>query len=247
MIYLSFIWLKMEFNTLPYEIQSKILRSYESLKPASLLVNKNIYKEAITSMYHDECDKIISEKEFKQYVIDYNPTLVCKFYFDKANEWWKYIAFIKDTINMGTISALILQHPGLNYCGTMTIVNVGLLQARELFDSMTDNNRAKPFEYDLMTMYYIYMNRQSCININPNYAKDKVLEFYDDVYSSLDYEDLLVFLRANAKIMGIYVKGFAKVYQGEFNYGIVDEEVARKIANEVELLSALILKRLNNL
>lgn len=228
------------------------MRSYDNLKAASLRINKNIYSEAITSMYHDECDKIISEKEFNQYVIDYNPTLTCKFYFDKENDWWKYVAFIQynDGNNIRTMNnttAIILQHPREKYYGKMFLGNVNCVLANDLFFCMTEDNKAKPYEYDLISMYYIYANRQSCMNINPNYAKEKVLAYYDEVWGACDNEDQLVFLRANAKIMGICVKGFSAVYESEFRYGIVDEEVDRKVTEEVELLYNLILKRLNNL
>lgn len=74
-----------------------------------------------------------------------------------------------------------------------------------------------------------------------------MLDYFEDTISALDYEDLLIFLRVNAKIMGIYVKGFDKLYREDYYFNIKNEEVFTLVKNEVEILEELVLKRLNSL
>lgn len=240
------------FKTLPYELQSKILRSDKLLKPSSLRMNKAIYDASLYQIYDDECEKPITPQELTNYIKNYNPILVGKFYFDKEGDWWKYVAFIHyygnntdiNVIQSINTTAIVLEHPYQRYYGPIVLGNVELSSARDIFITMTEANRTNPFEYDLMTMYYIYSDRTSCMNINANYAKDKVLDLFDNL-RFINYEDQLVFLRTNAKIMGINVKGFDKVYQAEYKNGfITDDNIINKIETEVELLEKLILKRL---
>ena len=46
-------------------------------------------------------------------------------------------------------------------------------------------------------MYQAYKNRLPCLRINPNYAKEKALEYLERVKSSLYGRDVLIFLVMN--------------------------------------------------
>jgi hypothetical protein len=232
------------FKELPVEIQSKILRSDRLLKPASLRINKSIYNESISQMYHDEGNREITLKEVKHYKKNYKPLLLGKFYFDKINKW-RYIAYIYNDYQI--IEPFIVVHPIGQETGELVVGKVNIDYVRHYYNTMLEKNRRKPIGYDLLTMYYIYSNRISCMNINPNYAKEKVLSYFDDELSVLSGEDLLIFLRVNARIMGIYTKGYADFYQTQYHIFIRDNVVDNKIQEEVNLLEKLVLKKINNL
>lgn len=250
----------MSFKELPSELQAKIL-SFCELKNASLYVSKSIYKEAIYLMFNDEGKKLITKKEVRNYINKYNPSQVCRYYFDKEGDWWIYVAVIqymfmsydgwdddiKHQIYKNT-NIFINYHPTEKYHGDILVGHENQANTRLLLSSMSIHNRENPFEYDLITTYYCLSERVSCVNINSNYAKNKVLKMFGDAIRSCDYEDLLVYLRGNAQIMGIYVKGFDEIYESTYKNGfIIDESINEKIAEEVELLEKLILKRLESL
>lgn len=232
------------FKELPPEVQSKILRSDTLLKPTSLRINKAIYNESIHQMYHDECDRKITLKEVKHYKKNYKPLLLGEFYFDKTNKW-KYIAYIYHIDRI--IEPFILVHPIEEQAGEIVVGKVDIDYVRHYYNTMSEQNRLKPIGYDLLTMYHIYSDRISCMNINPNYAKEKVLNYFDDQLAALSSEDLLIFLRVNARIMGIYTKGYDDFYQTQYHIFIRDNDVDNKIQEEVSLLEKLVLKKLNNL
>lgn len=254
----------MFFKDLPFELQAKILRSCETLKITSLYVSKSIYKEVITQIYNDEGQKLLTKSEVFNYISKYDPTQVCRFYFDKEGEWIyaavnqymhtsntnhiinKYIWEDDIISQINTTTNVCINCHSINN-GPIVLGKISCLDARyNILRKM--NNRNDPYEYDLMTTYYCLNERLSCVNINLNYAKDKVLEIFQDNICSLDYEDLLVFLRGNAQIMGIYVKGFDRTYNSDYKNGfITDEAINEKIEKEVELLEKLILKRLESL
>jgi hypothetical protein len=252
----------MSFNNLPFELQAKILRSHPSLKTASLYVSKLIYKESIYHMFIDEGQKLITKSEVLNYINKYNPSQVCRFYFDKEDAWWIYTAVIthmhmcsRDRWDSDVVYQILVDtnifinyHPNKNHYGDIIIGVENQSETRALLSSMTKHNRENPFEYDLMTTYYCLSERLSCVGVNSNYAKNKILEMFDETTRICDYEDLLIYLRGNAQIMGIYVKGFNKTYINTYKNGFVlDEMIIEKIRTEVELLEKLILKRLESL
>jgi hypothetical protein len=106
---------------------------------------------------------------------------------------------------------------------------------------MEIDDHTVPLEYDLMTMYYCYRDRLSCMELDNKYAKNMVMDVFEDNISSIDYEDMLVYLRTNAKIMGINVKGYPKYYKGEYD---PNEVIDDRIEQESEILRNLIEKRL---
>ena len=82
------------------------------------------------------------------------------------------------------------------------------------------------------------------MKLDPEYAKKKVIDYFENTVRSIDYEDQLVFLRTNTKIMSINVKGYSKYYQGEYeHYKVID----KKIKQEVKLLEKLVRKKLESL
>jgi len=103
-------------------------------------------------------------------------------------------------------------------------------------------NAGEFYEYDLMTMYYVYQERLSCMTLNPQFAKKYVIEHFEDTVSQLAYEDLLVFLRTNGKILGIYVKALER-YSTTYDIG----EAPKELVQEVKELERLIRKRLLSL
>jgi hypothetical protein len=235
------------FEELPPELQSKILRSLsseEGLKSVSLKLTKPVYKQTIHKILEDECNKAITPNEVNKYLKNYEPLVHAKFFFSKDKEEWCYITEIK-TIN-DTVSNLYigLMHPLSQYIGDIELGNFGIIQALNLKAYMGVNDNTVPFEYDLMTTYYCYRDRISCMNLDNEYAKNKVIDYFEDTMTSVDYEDALVFLRTNAKIMGINVKGFPKYYEGEYDPG---EIIDKKIEEEVEILEKLVRKRLHSL
>jgi hypothetical protein len=165
-------------------------------------------------------------------------------YFSNDKEDWCYIAEIK--IMGEPLSELYigLMHPNEKYSGEIELGNYDTMRAVGLMHYMEINYNTIPFEYDLMTMYNCYRNRVSCMNLNNKYAKNKVIECFENTVSDVDYEDRLVFLRTNSKIMGINVKGYPKYYQGEYDPG---EIIDKRIEEEVEILENLLRKRLQSL
>lgn len=119
-------------------------------------------------MYHDECNKPISKKEVDNYVKNYEPLLMCKFYFDKEKTW-KYVA--KIYIENSPKIYLVNFHHSVN--GEIILGEVNTQYAEYVLNQMSYKNKEDPFEYDLMTMYYCYSNRYSCMNINSNMQKIK--------------------------------------------------------------------------
>jgi hypothetical protein len=197
----------------------------------------------------NNCNSKITSIEVAKYLKNYEPIAYAKLYFSKEKEYWCYISEIL-TINNDMYRKRIpnlyigLSHPNIEYIGDIKLGNFNAEQAKKLMAYMEIDDYTIPSEYDLMTMYYCYRNRLSCMELDSAYAKNKIIEYHEDMISSIDYEDMLVYLRTNAKIMGINVKGYPKYYKGNYDTGeIIDE----RIEQEVELLIILIGKRLEHL
>lgn len=235
------------FGRLPPEVQSTILRSDKSLKPTSLHVNKAIYNQSIYKIYEDDCNREITEKEVKYYINNYKPLFIGKFYFDKGDHWI-YIAYISSH-DGNMIDRFINVHQRDDKTLGEIVVgnNVNPEYIQHYKYKMTGQKRFIPISYDLLTMYNIYSIRFSCMNINSNYAKDKVLAYFDEKMRNLSAEDLLIFLRVNAKILGINTMGYDDLYQAPYRMFIRDEEINRKIEEEVNVLEKLVHDRLKGL
>jgi hypothetical protein len=193
-----------------------------------------------------DCDKKITPIEVAKYLKLYEPLAYAKLYFSKEKEYWCYISeilTINDYMSKNGISNLYigLIHPNYEYRGDIELGNFDAENAKYVMKYMEIDDYTIPSEYDLMTMYYCYRDRLSCMKSDNTYAKDKVIEWFENTVSSVDYDDMLVFLRTNAKIMGIIVKGYPTYYKGEYDYSeIIDE----RIEQEVEILQNFIRKRL---
>ncbi|CAK7994664.1 Hypothetical protein POVR1_LOCUS188 [uncultured virus] len=226
------------FADLPPELQSRVLRIYPELKSTSLRLNQPIYRESLHQILHDECRKPISREEVAKYESEYSPMLRATFYFSKDNDWWRYLAVISNPSHKNFYIGL--EHErwdgGTLKMGVFTYIEGKALRAKILADT------SEVIEYDLMTMYYVYQERLSCMQLNPQFAKNQVIEHFEDAISSLDHEDLLVFLRTNGKILGINVKSI-KRYDTAYDTGEAPEGVVQEI-NELE---KLIRKRLEAL
>lgn len=238
------------FKGLPVELQSKILRSENSLKNVSSFINRPIKEASAVSYMHDECYYPIVRNEFDRYIQNYRPLLTCEFFFSRNKEYWCYIGRIRQRLywDVSDINYLyiILFLTNNGNDPWFTDIRLGEFTnhlARAIFQAMDITPETAPIEYDLMTMYYIFKERQSCMNFDSNYAKRRVIEIFEENEVILSHEGQLVSFRANAMIMGIQTKGFKPFYSGEYDpIGASDD-----IIMEVEFLKNEIRKRLEAL
>lgn len=217
---------------------------FASLVPEmlSLLLRPTQETKDIHKMLKDECNRPISRLEVDRYVKNYQPIARAELFFVKTEEWWCYVA---KTIQLDHNSYIVLVHPREEYEGFIKLGNVGHEEAEALMKFMSATD---VYEYDLMTMYYCYKSRRPCMDLNPLYAKKKVLEHFEDIVSAASYEDLLVFTRTNARIMGIGTdySVYSKLYEEDVydRWGGLED---KRVGQECELLIRQIRNRLRAL
>jgi len=245
---------KFPFNELSSDLQSYILSFDEQLELHSLVINKAIYSVSVVNVVKNRSDNPISIEEVNNYLKLFKPLSYAKIHYGTTTkpscsvhiaeinlyhsetyeakyEPAKYISHIRpsnpnEPVELGNFVV---------YLGKCTLKHI--------------ENSIIPIEYDLLTMYYCYANRTSCTSIDTQYAKKKVLELFESDMHHLDYEDLLVVLRANSEIMGIRLRtnldinhrDYPEYYRYLYN---PNNEIDKRIISEVKELGRLIRKRL---
>lgn len=198
------------FASLSPELQSYILRSIKETKSLSRSLTVSIRQASDVQFVKDEYNLTVSQKEVEKYIDNYAPIIRAKFFFNdgEKNHWWCYVAEIK--IRGSRIPEYIGEYYQTDqHRGTSWLGNMGWSKGESVLDLINkDEEKEKYVEYniiryDLMTMYYCYRNRKTCVDIDPDYAKKKVLKHFEEMMTGFSYETMLVFLRANARIMGI--------------------------------------------
>lgn len=246
------------FASLSPDLQSLVLRSLKETKPSSRSLTSAIRKATKIALLDDECNLPISPKEVEKYVADYEPILQAEFFFNdgKRNLWWCYIAKITITNGRNSdVKYIVENHPTEEYSGRFDLGNIKQTDAEQFLAYMKEDRQVEPEEntispeqqyreYDLMTMYYCYRNRETCLEIDPCYAEKKTLEHFEESMCALSYETMLVFLRANAQVMGIQTdyRSYKKSYHDD-NYNCLKPYDPR-IKRECKMLEKQIRKRL---
>lgn len=260
------------FKELPIELQVKILRL--SNRSNSYLISKEIYQSSIYHILDDEGNNSVSENEILNYIKIYDPLHICCFYANNANIYMKlttYVAVIKNIVPAIALTRYSVCHGYYPHNNRgiinkindeyITLGNLDKYQVKISVGEMYQDGIDHFLYYDLLTTYYVLKERTSCMNIDPNYAKNKVLEMFNDNIKSQNNDNLLVYLRANSKMMGIHIKGFQNIYDQTINDKILVKgsdslqlvksplvsQLELEVLEEVHILQNLIIKFLNNL
>lgn len=189
-----------QFNELPPEIKEHIIRQRPKLILAFSLVNKELH-QLCESLYLKKVGRrSIRSHEIAKYR-ETNPLI-----FGSHNH-------VYNSMTAGEVNASVcIRRPG--YVSFHENYNYWHINVKMEFDSRSlsfsthydnvSNVINDMFLYDYMTQYHILSKRLSCVRLNPTYAKDYILRYFDRWYQSCtdDAEDkmsyyLIMWINAN--------------------------------------------------
>lgn len=164
--YINFYNQNFKMPDINNDIKAEILKSIKSYPQ----ISKSTYRPNL--YYEQYCNMAITYKEFKKYVLEENPVYFHFYGYDSSS----LIIYIK---NHGNIEKLKYNIYSKSFAYTM-YENVNDVEINDSLESLT-NYIDNTFYFDILSMKNIYNRRTKCVQYNPNYAKDMIIKFLDNL------------------------------------------------------------------
>lgn len=194
---------KFPFERLPENVQARIVRF--GGRPSSKRTTNRINQAMQVDFLQNECLIPITTKEVSKYELINHPYTICSFFNYSAKGTKNLYAMLLSRDNSKKLAAPY----GSLFIG-MVENNRGDVKIGEINieddHNMIEASKGQPVGYDLVTTYYVLKARASCATYFSGFAKKAIIDTLDSLYNSEATHELLVFLRANAAVMGV-IKG----------------------------------------
>lgn len=237
------------FEQLPYELQREILLVYPESLPQIIRTNKTI-RQLVMSDIFKHYDTQPSEKEIVKYV-NSDPKMLLKcdqssgfklFVLDYDNHLCTEERFYSDSINT------------LLHVKEISIVKFlnGIVTAAVDIGRFNPVNMNSINCADLKKDYTIYTQRTGFMNFNPHYAKLKVTQQLNELYSQADKPIYLLSLmyylnhtRAIFNNASVDITYTSRFY--DYDQLSPDDSKLQKVKDEIEKLYSELLNAITNL
>lgn len=151
-------------------------------------LNRQIYNETAQTFYHKNCDKSITSQEIANYLKTYPERLGIVVILEEDDDEYEIskIQFRhfyprifgagQYNIEINDVYTKLMYENNYFYMGNEN--DIDSIKMSRLIENILNLVTPRRFTYDLLTYYNIYKNRTNCMNVNKNYAKNKILKIF---------------------------------------------------------------------
>ena len=212
------------FLDLPLEIQKEIIVQNPNLMRTFSRVHPH-YNELLERKMVDQfCDEPFKEHEY-HYINDFQPirgTIHKKYLKHDGNSKASKIGYL-----------IVIDQENLIVGKTITMVEI-ILENEIQIQAIPSQGHAAKLEFykyngkDYLSSYNMWTNRLNCMKMNPNYAKQKIINMLDkqeEVYKK--YKDIKINFDYKNFIITIY----CTVVLNKYIFNIIDQSKLSKLTN----------------
>lgn len=226
------------FLELPLELQNHIITQKSNLIKTFSRVNQD-YHQVFERPLYNLCDQPINKHEY-YYITDFQPI--------RGKIYKKYL-------NKKISNLIVIDQKHLLNGNTSMMIEVLLdtqgVVIQEIPSALHEQkiNFYEDVEYDLLSLYHLWLNRLSCMKMDADYAKKRIINI-------LDNKEQMYYKNKNKKIDFAYKNFIVTLYcnliMNKYIFNIIDESKITKlndlniddIKNDIEYLFEEIRKQL---